>query len=131
MSKKESSKKHAKKSAAPNNPAHITTGNVFADLGFSPVESRLLAFRTDVHSLIIKQVKRHGYDRRQLERIFDEPQPRISEIMTGKISKMSLDKLICYLFKLGAEPTHHKEESGIKLPELRSMSVSAQSAVGP
>jgi len=33
----------------------------------------------------------------------DQPQPRISELLNGKISKMSAEKLAGYLSRLGIE----------------------------
>lgn len=88
------------KSKAPK----MTLGNVFEDLGFSKEESALLAFKTDIHSLILRKIKEKGHTRRGLEHVFNEPQPRISELMTGKISKMSLEKLISYFYLLGETP---------------------------
>ncbi len=81
--------------------SHITRGNVFEDLGFSKADSQVLAIKTDLHSLIVKTIKDKGYSRRDLEGVFNEPQPRISELMTGKISKLSAEKLIQYVSLLG------------------------------
>jgi predicted XRE-type DNA-binding protein len=38
------------------------------------------------------------------KRIADESQPRISDLMTGKISKFSLETLITYAEALGLHP---------------------------
>jgi len=38
-----------------------------------------------------------------LESILDQPQLRISDLLNGKISKMSSAKLAGYLFRLGIE----------------------------
>lgn len=67
--------------------SRITRGNLFEDLGFSNEESCLLAFKTEIHSLILKKIEKKGYTRLALEHIFDKPQPRISELMTGKYLK--------------------------------------------
>lgn len=84
-----------------NKPTHISTGNVLDDLDFAPEEAAIIKLKTEIHIEILKSIKELNLSRRQLERIFDEPQPRISELMGGKISKMSVDKLMTYLFLLG------------------------------
>jgi predicted XRE-type DNA-binding protein len=48
-------------------------------------------------------VKKRKLRPRQLEKILDQPQPRISELLNGKISKMSAEKLAGYLSRLGVE----------------------------
>jgi predicted XRE-type DNA-binding protein len=92
-----------------NKATHITTGNVFEDLGFDKSESALLAYRTDLHETILQLIRDAGHSPRDLERILDEPQPRISELLNGKISKMSVDKLLKYFFRLGAKSKEAKK----------------------
>jgi predicted XRE-type DNA-binding protein len=76
--------------------------NVFDDLGFSRTESRILGFKADLHSKIVLQAKH--YSQAQLEEILGEPQPRISDLMRGKISKFSLETLINYAESLRMRP---------------------------
>ena len=82
----------------------ITHGNVFDDLGFSPEEALSLKIRTDCHSALMALVERHHYTQRDLQKILDQPQPRISELLNGKISTLSIEKLLEYLERLGAKP---------------------------
>ncbi len=79
----------------------ISSRNVIDDLGFSPEESAQIKLKTELHSEILRAVEEHGLSARQLEKVLDQPQPRISELLRGKISKMSVDKLTVYLFLLG------------------------------
>jgi predicted XRE-type DNA-binding protein len=89
----------------------ITHENIFDLLGFSSFESEALKVRAYLLTEIIRIVQKRKYTPRDLEKILDQPQPRISEIMNGKISKMSIEKLIFYLEKLGVSisiKTHQK-----------------------
>lgn len=97
----ENSSKH-RKEVQVNKPSHVTTGNVFEDLGFSPMESFSLKLKTDLYQILLGRIRDQKLSRRDLEHLLREPQPRVSELMTGKISKMSIEKLSDYLQRLGA-----------------------------
>ena len=76
--------------------------NVFADLGFSEAESVTLLMKAKLHSQIISNAKH--YSQTQLQKILGEPQPRISDLLRGKISKFSLETLISYADALKMRP---------------------------
>jgi predicted XRE-type DNA-binding protein len=86
-----------------NEPSHVTRGNVFADLGFSSEEAAVLAIKTQLHIEIIKVIEKRQLTPRQLERLLQVPQPRVSELINGKISRMTADLLTKYLHRLGRE----------------------------
>jgi predicted XRE-type DNA-binding protein len=83
-------------------PTHITRGNVFDDLGFPPEEAAILKFKSDLYTAIMKHARK--YSPKQLEVILAEPQPRVSELLNGKIANKSVDKLLEYAGRLGIEP---------------------------
>jgi len=83
-------------------PAHVTRGNVFDDLGFSPAQATTLKFKADLYQAILKQARK--YSQKQLQAILDEPQPRVSELLNGKIANKSVDKSLYYAGRLGIEP---------------------------
>ena len=89
--------------AITNETAHVTTNKLFEDLGFSPEEAAVLELKLKLHIEIMKEIKRQKLTPRKLERILEVPQPRVSELIGGKISKMSIDKLTKYLHRLGRE----------------------------
>ena len=76
-----------------NKPTHVTTGNVFEDLGFTSEEAEILRLKTDLHIEIMKAVKKQKFTPRQLEKVLDVSQPHVSVLLSGKIEKMSTDKL--------------------------------------
>jgi predicted XRE-type DNA-binding protein len=78
--------------------------NVFEQIGFSPEEAASLKMKSELHSQIIKTIKKRGYTQADLQKRLDESQPRISDLMTGKISKFSLETLIAYAEALSLHP---------------------------
>jgi predicted XRE-type DNA-binding protein len=81
----------------------VSRGNVFADLGFSPEEAAILRMKTQLHIEIMRAIEKQGLTPRQLEKALDVPQPRVSELLRGKISRMTADLLAKYLYRLGRE----------------------------
>jgi predicted XRE-type DNA-binding protein len=84
-------------------PTHVSKGNVFEDLGFSPEEAAILRMKTQLHVEIMRAIEKQKLTPRQLEKVLDVPQPRVSELTSGKISRMTADLLAKYLYRLGRE----------------------------
>jgi predicted XRE-type DNA-binding protein len=80
---------------------HITTGNVLDDLGFDEQTSLELKLKYEIYQGILALVEKQGYTPRDLEMLFDVPQPRVSELLRGKLSTISVKKLLWYMGKLG------------------------------
>ena len=78
--------------------------NVFEQIGFSPEEAASLKMKSELHSQIVKVIKKRGYTQADLQKRLDESQPRISDLMTGKISKFSFETFITYAEALGLHP---------------------------
>ena len=89
--------------ATGNKASRISKGNVIDDLGFSPEEAAAIKLKASLHAEILRVVEKRKLKARELEKILDQPQPRISELLNGKISKMSAEKLAGYLSRLGVE----------------------------
>ncbi len=81
--------------------AHVTRGNVLDDLGFSPARATALKFKAGLYQAILKYSRK--YSQEQLQAILGEPQPRVSELLNGKIANKSIDKLLYYSGRLGIE----------------------------
>ena len=81
--------------------SYVSKGDVIDDLGFSPEQAAAIKLKMDLHFEIIKIVKKRKLTSRALEKILNQPQPRISELLCGKLSKMSAEKLAGYLSLLG------------------------------
>jgi predicted XRE-type DNA-binding protein len=86
---------------AANKPTHVTYGNVLDDLGFSPEHATAVKFKAELYQAILKFAKK--YSQKELQIILAEPQPRVSELLNGKIANKSVDKLLHYAGRLGIE----------------------------
>jgi predicted XRE-type DNA-binding protein len=80
---------------------HITHGNVLDDLGFSPERATALKFKAELYRAILKCAKKCS--QKELTIILGEPQPRVSELLSGKIANKTVDKLLQYAGRLGIE----------------------------
>ena len=67
------------------------SGNVFADIGFPPDEAHNLMLRAELMTRIRKAAK--GLTQAEAARRFGVTQPRINDLLRGKIDKFSLDTL--------------------------------------
>ncbi len=86
----------------PVNSTHVSKGNVLDDLGFSPDEAASVKLKVQLHSEIMKVVKHRKLTPRQLETLLAIPQPRVSELLNGRIfERMTSDRLATYLQRLG------------------------------
>ncbi len=85
------------KKAAPK----IVKGNIFDALHFASEESLDLKLRSDVLTIINKIISKKKYSARQLQAVLGENQPRVSELLNGKLDKLSLSRLVRYVAKLG------------------------------
>jgi len=74
---------------------------VLDDLGFSPEQATALKFKAELYQAILRCAKK--YSQKDLQVILGEPQPRVSELLNGKIENKSVDKLLYYAGRLGIE----------------------------
>src|SRR5271156_7123324 len=86
---------------AVSKPGYVTNGSVLDDLGFSPEQTSALKFKAELYQAILKGARK--YSQKQLQIILAEPQPRVSELLNGKIANKSVDKLLYYAGRLGIE----------------------------
>lgn len=91
------------KKSAKNSPAHIVKGNVFDALGFSASEASALKIKAEILSAILEHVRTEGYTQAQLIDILDEYQPSVSNLLRGRISQVSIEKLLRYADRLHLE----------------------------
>ena len=78
-----------------------SSGNVFKDLGFGPVEAEHLAVRSELMIKIEKLLKARGLTQSEAARIMRVSQPRVSDLLRGRFDLFSTDALIDMLARLG------------------------------
>src|SRR6185436_9343464 len=88
----------AKKTAVRVTPS---TGNVFRDLGFSNEESEHLLVRADLLIQVQKAITSRRLTQAEVARVLRVTQPRVSDLLRGRIDLFSTDTLIDMLARLG------------------------------
>lgn len=78
---------------------HVTKGNVFEDLGFSPEDSERMALQVFLGEQIRTFIRRNNLNQTKAAAFFGVQQPKISKIMSEDLEGMSID----YLLKLAAQ----------------------------
>ena len=77
--------------------------NVFSDLGFSSAEARNLQMRSQLMTALRKFVEKEGLTQAEAARRLKVTQPRMSDLLRGKISRFSLDTLVSMSSDAGLE----------------------------
>ncbi len=80
-----------------------SSGNVFRDLGFSVEEAANLKMRADLMIRLSKLIDSRGLTQGQAASLFGVTQPRISDLVRGKIDRFSIDTLIAMLGHAGVK----------------------------
>jgi predicted XRE-type DNA-binding protein len=95
----------------------ITKGNenVFVDCGFPPAEAENLRIRAKMMAALIGYIEERKISQANAARIMAVSQPRISDLMRGKIGRFTIDTLVNMLTSAGL-----KLEMDIKSSRSRS-----------
>ncbi|MBI4481934.1 MAG: XRE family transcriptional regulator [Acidobacteria bacterium] len=80
-----------------------SSGNVFRDLGFSPEEAEHLRVRSILMLHVQEIVRGRRLRQAQAAKILGVTQPRVSDLLRGRIDLFSTDTLIDMLTRLGGQ----------------------------
>lgn len=92
-----------------------SSGNVFHDLGFAPAEAKTLLLRAQLLSEIRAAVQ--NLTRARAAQLFGVTQPRLNNVLQGRIDEFSLDELVGMLAKAGMRVEIRVEKSA-RTPRL-------------
>ena len=79
----------------------ISTGNIFADLGFPDAEERMAKINLALQINFL--IKRKKLTQKQAAELLGIDQPKISALSTGKLAGFSLERLFRFLTILGQD----------------------------
>ena len=79
-----------------------STGNVFRDLGFRREEAEHLLVRADLMIEVQKIIASRRLKQKAAAKVLRVSQPRVSDLLRGRIDLFSTDALIDMLTRLGA-----------------------------
>jgi predicted XRE-type DNA-binding protein len=78
-----------------------SSGNVFRDLGFGAEEAEHLLVRSDLMIRLQKVLTSRRLRQKEAAKVLGVTQPRVSELLRGRIDLFSSDTLIDMLARLG------------------------------
>ena len=79
------------------------SGDIFADLSFSPAESRNLRIRSQMMTALRELIEKENLTQSDAAKRLKVSQPRVSDLIRGKVSRFSLDTLVNMLGDAGLE----------------------------
>jgi predicted XRE-type DNA-binding protein len=82
-------------------PVHKSSGNVFADIGFSPAEAAELTAKSRLISAIGETIKRRKLTQSEAARRCGTDQPTLSKVLRGRMESVTIDRLATWLMALG------------------------------
>jgi len=78
-----------------------SSGNTFADLGFSPEEAAILQMRADLMAKVRKVLQTKKLTQAKAAKLLGVSQSRVSDLVRGKWEKFSLEMLITLATRVG------------------------------
>ncbi len=82
-----------------------STGNVFEDAGFPRDEAAHLLIRTDLMLQVSQIIEKRGLTQRAAAAALGVTQPRVSDLVRGRVELFSIDTLVEMLSRLGVSVT--------------------------
>jgi predicted XRE-type DNA-binding protein len=79
------------------------SGNVFKDLGVAPEEATNLQLRSDLMIELRKRLSALAVTQAQAAKLLAVSQRRVSDLLRGKIDRFSVDTLIKFVGRAGAD----------------------------
>ena len=78
-----------------------SSGNVFRDVGFPDEQAEHLLIRSDLMIQVQKSIAAKGLKQAEAAKVLHVSQPRVSDLLRGRIDLFSTDTLIDMLARLG------------------------------
>ncbi len=82
-----------------------SSGNVFVDAGFSPEEAAHLLIRTDLMLQLSDLIDERGLTQKAAAKALGVTQPRVSDLVRGRVELFSIDTLVEMLSRFGVVVT--------------------------
>ena len=77
------------------------SGNVFRDLGFPAEEAEHLRVRAELMSAIARLIRRRNLTQAQAASLLGVSQPRVNDVVRGRLHRFSIDALVSMLARAG------------------------------
>lgn len=84
---------------------HTTsTGSVFDDLGFTPAEAAVMKLRAHLMTQLREFIEANGLKQAEAANLFGVSQPRVSDLVRGRLSLFSIESLLQMAIGAGLHP---------------------------
>jgi predicted XRE-type DNA-binding protein len=97
-----------------------SSGNVFADIGFSPGEAETLAVKADLVTLVAHAIRTGHLTQKQAAKICGTEQGTLSKALSGKLTSVTIDRLAKWLFALGWTVTISAEPKAARKKRIKA-----------
>lgn len=87
--------------STPELPIVRGSGNVFTDLGFGPEEAANLQLRARLAMEIERYIEAEGLTQTEAAERLGVTQPRVSDLVRGKLGRFTVDALVNMLARVG------------------------------
>lgn len=81
-----------------------SSGNVFVDLGFDPIDAEIMKLRTEFMLRTRERIKELGLTQVEAAEKLNITEPRVSSLLQGKIDDFSLELLFTLAARSGLKP---------------------------
>ncbi len=82
-------------------PYENSSGNIFADMGFAPVEAAELTVKSTLIMTIGDTIKERDLTQQEAAQLCGTDQPTLSKVLRGRMESVTIDKLAAWLNALG------------------------------
>ena len=82
-------------------PYEKSSGNVFADLGFSPAAAAELTVKSTLIMTISETIKERELTQQEAAALCGTDQPTLSKVLRGRMESVTIDRLVAWLNALG------------------------------
>ena len=80
-----------------------SSGNVFADIGFTPAEAAELTAKSALIIAIKDTIERRKLTQQEAARLCGTDQPTLSKVFRGRMESVTIDRLASWLNALGRD----------------------------
>ncbi len=84
-------------------PFERSSGNVFADIGFTPVEAAELTAKSTLIIAIKEAIQQRKLTQQEAARLCHTDQPTLSKVLRGRMESVTIDRLASWLNGLGRD----------------------------
>ena len=78
-----------------------SSGNIFADLGFSPAEAAELTVKSELIRAIGETIRDRKLTQLAAAKLCRTDQPTLSKVLRGRMDSVTIDRLAAWLMSLG------------------------------